>query len=499
MSTISINYILRRWLVSLSGILLGLIAATLLLLWLGNKSHSAQAADSPLPLEGLGVRASADWWAAVKDNLAQEGDIAPTSLISSPAQTLNGETTDDDFGYPVATAGDVNGDGYADVIVGAYLYNNTTGRAYLYLGSANGLSATPAFTATGEGPLNAFGFAAGTAGDVNGDGYADVILGASNYDGSSGQGRVYFHLGSASGLSASPVLTITGKPGSNFGLSATTAGDVNGDGYADVIIGAPTSFVTDTGHAYLYLGSASGLSSTPALTGTGDASSYGFLVGTAGDVNGDGYADVIVGEHRSNNSGRAYLYLGSVSGLSAAPAITLTGEANSGYTWRSVGTAGDVNGDGYADVIVGASLIYSYTGQAYVYLGSASGLSTTPAFTATGEAADSQLGFSAATAGDVNSDGYADIVIGAPRYNNFTGRAYIFLGSPGGLKATPALTVTGEMTSNLGISVGTAGDVSGDGYADFIVGAIGYDNYTGRAYVYHGGADAKLYLPLISR
>jgi FG-GAP repeat protein/VCBS repeat protein len=487
MTTFSLNHIVRRWLVSFSGILLGLIAATLLLLWIANTPHRAQAADSPHPAADA-QSASDDWWAAIKDQLARDSSISPAALTSSPAQILNGETTGEDFGYPVATAGDVNGDGYADVIVGAYLYNNGTGRAYVYMGSANGLSTTPVFTATGEEPDSAFGFAAATAGDVNGDGYADVIVGASNYGVG---GRIYLFFGSASGLSSTPAFTATGSiPGGNFGLSATAAGDVNGDGYADVIVGAPNSNPPDMGHAYLYLGSASGLSATPAFTGTGEMDAYGISAGTAGDVNGDGYADVIIGEIRTGDSGRAYIYLGTASGLSATPALTLTGEASNDSFGRSVGTAGDVNGDGYADVIVGASSIYSYTGQAYVYLGSASGLSATPAFIATGETTDSQLGLSAATAGDVNSDGYADIVIGAPRYNNFTGRSYVYLGSANGLKTTPALTVTGEATNSaFGGSAATAGDVNGDGYVDIIIGAPEFGSGTGRAYVYHGAAD----------
>ena len=137
----------------------------------------------------------------------------------------------------MATAGDVNGDGYADVVVGAYGYSSDTGRAYVYLGGASGLATTAATTLTGEATGNDFGDSVATAGDVNGDGYADVVVGAYGY--SSGTGRAYVYLGGASGLATTAATTWTGEATDNyFGYSVATAGDVNGDGYADVVVGA---------------------------------------------------------------------------------------------------------------------------------------------------------------------------------------------------------------------------------------------------------------------
>ena len=150
--------------------------------------------------------------------------------------------------------------------------------------------------------------------------------------------------------------------------------------------------------------------------------------------------------------------------------------------------AGDVNGDGYADVIVGAQGYSSHTGRAYVYHGGPSGLSASPAFTATGEGPDNFFGAAVAGAGDVNGDGYANVIVGAYGYSGETGRAYVYHGGPSGLSASPAFTATGAATDeNFGLSVAGTGDVNGDGYANLIVGADGFDSDTGRSYVFHGG------------
>jgi len=151
-------------------------------------------------------------------------------------------------------------------------------------------------------------------------------------------------------------VTMTGESTNNyFGISASTAGDVNGDGYSDVIVGA-TGFdnvQTDEGRAYVYHGSATGLSATANWTGESNQANalFGNSVSTAGDVNGDGYSDVIVGalsyENGQANEGRAYVYHGSAAGLSATANWTAESDQEEAYFGWSVSTAGDVNGDGY--------------------------------------------------------------------------------------------------------------------------------------------------------
>jgi hypothetical protein len=204
-------------------------------------------------------------------------------------------------------------------------------------------------------------------------------------------------------------------------------------------------------------------------------------------VNGDGYSDVVVGAPGYGDLGRVYGYAGSADGLDAVPTFVATGEDIHGHFGYSAGMAGDVNRDGFDDLIVGADRQSSNTGCVYVYAGSMNGLSTTPIFTATGEGEHNHFGYSASTAGDTNGDGYDDVIVGAYHYNDSTGRVYVYAGNANGLSSTPILTATGEgPASSFGRSVGKAADVNGKGRAGLVVGACGYDNYTGRAYVYLG-------------
>jgi hypothetical protein len=165
-------------------------------------------------------------------------------LASTPNWMVDGDQAAALLGYSVGTAGDVNGDGYADAIVGAPDYDNgqtDEGRAYVFHGSASGLSLTASWTAESDQASASFGYSVGTAGDVNGDGYADAIVGASWADnGQANEGRAYVYHGSAVGLLAAPSWKAEGnQPDALFGTSVGTAGDVNGDGYADAIVGAP--------------------------------------------------------------------------------------------------------------------------------------------------------------------------------------------------------------------------------------------------------------------
>jgi predicted outer membrane repeat protein len=212
-------------------------------------------------------------------------------------------------------------------------------------------------------------------------------------------------------------------------------------------------------------------------------------VGTAGDVNGDGYADLVVGAPGYDSAaGRVYVYYGGGAGLTAGLAAWTTSGENGGDGFgSSVGTAGDVNGDGYTDLVVGAPGHSSDTGKVYVYHSSVYGLNV-PSSELTGENAGDYFGSSVGTAGDVNGDGFSDLVVGAPGHSSDRGKAYVYHGSLTRLTGSAAWSVVGGSGGdNFGQAVGTAGDaIGGDGYADLVVGAPGHSSDKGKAYVYRG-------------
>ena len=414
-----------------------------------------------------------------------------------------------EYGGSVATAGDVNGDGYDDVIVGAALYSHgqsSEGRAFVYEGSAVGLSTRPAWSAEGDQAAAYFGHAVATAGDVNGDGYDDVIVGADLFDGGQdNEGKAFAYYGSPSGLSATPNWTAEGNQlDAIFGSSVGTAGDVNGDGYDDVIVGALewTNGQSGEGAAFVYLGSPSGLSTGPAWTAQGDqvSAEFGSAVGMAGDVNGDGYDDVIVGateyDHGQTDEGAAFVFQGSATGLSTAASWMGESNADSSRFGVSAGTAGDVNGDGFSDVVVGA---YTYLpgGRAYAYYGSPLGLSLSPNWIGKTSQSGADLGISVASAGDTNGDGFDDVLVGANLFDHGQtdeGRAFTFLGSASGLAGTPAWIAEADQDgAYFGFSTAGAGDVNGDALADRIVGAVFYEHgqfHEGAAFAYDGSVIA---------
>ncbi|MEW5870494.1 MAG: FG-GAP-like repeat-containing protein [Chloroflexota bacterium] len=452
--------------------------------------------------------------------------VQVTAVISGATTAPNwvclGYQTTAHSGMSVATAGDVNRDGFSDVIVGVPDYDSLglvdVGMTFVYYGSANGLSYSFDWNWVGAHANDRLGSSVATAGDVNGDGYSDVIIGASTWDDGAqiDEGKVYVFHGSASGLS----LVVNWSYESNqanarLGSTVATAGDVNGDGYSDVILGA-SDFKSDSplvtkGRAWVFHGAPGGLVTSPAwyLDGAQENDWLGYSVGTAGDVNGDGYADVLVSAPGSDlgsmtDNGVVYINYGSSTGLSYTVYSSLYGEASYEFLGVSVSTAGDINGDGYCDVIIGSPLrnAASDGGLVRVYHGASYGLSTSLAWHIWGDEAYGKLGWSVATAGDVNSDGYADVIIGQKEYNGTgtdQGRALIWLGSSGGLGPYADTVSSADWQTSLpfdnaqyGYSVATAGDVNGDGYSDVITSAPYYSgNYTeeGLVFVFHGGPD----------
>ena len=393
------------------------------------------------------------------------------------------------FGYSVKSAGDVNGDGFDDAIIGAREYwegELAEGAAFIYFGSSAGQFGTPAWLVQSNQQFASMGGSVDTAGDVNGDGYDDVLVGAYQYTiGEVGEGVVFAYYGSPTGPSTTPDwIGQVNQADAKFGWSVSHAGDVNNDGYDDVVIGSRyyTNGQTDEGKAFLYLGSANGLASTPAWSKEIDIqdAGFGYSVSAAGDANGDGYDDVLVTSYNyiygTLNGGKAYLFLGKYGGLETAPAwVGESGIPMDGY--GTVGAnAGDVNGDGYSDILVGAPSgdNDAVNGKAYLYLGSAAGPSLQPDWVEDGEN-DTLFGYSLDSAGDYNHDGYDDIVVGDQIYfvyPSIAGAIFLYLGGPSGPGATPYLSYTsGANNSAFATDVGGVGRFNGDLYDDFLVGA----------------------------
>lgn len=486
----------------------------------------------------------------------------------SPAQgfIIQGDTTGDGAGSGVSSAGDVNGDGFDDLIVGAPFGadgGTNAGEAYVVFGSGSGfgadvggrqvidlttLSAAQGFIIQGDDGADNAGSSVSAAGDVNGDGFDDLIIGAqgaatAGYN--AGEAYVVFGSGSGFGsdvggrqvidlttLSAAQGFVIQGDSlGDRAGISVSTAGDVNGDGLADLIVGAHfgDDGGSEAGEAYVVFGSASGfgtdvggrqvidlttLSAAQGFIIQGDTAGdfAGFSVCDAGDVNGDGFDDIIVGalygDDGGPSSGEAYVVFGSGSGfgtsvggrqvidlttLSAAQGFIIQGDAAGDKTGNSVSAAGDVNGDGFDDLLVGAYFgDDSDSGLVYVVFGTDGGFGTdiggrqvidVSVLTAgegveiAGAAANDRVGMSVSSAGDVDNDGFADLIVGSINNSDGgtgAGAAYVIFGGTFGAEAGGGVFIGSAVADTF---VGGAGTdtIFGDGGADVLRAGAGND------------------------
>lgn len=468
----------------------------------------------------------------ILSNAQFSSTIEVNTLNGSNGFVINGFDSLDFLGGAVSYAGDVNGDGNDDLIVGATGADpngNLSGSSYLVLGSVTGFQ-SPILPASlipfnGVHIAENSGSSVSNLGDVNGDNVDDFIIGAyeANTNGNSLSGASYVVFGNTNRFNPTELSSLNGANGfvingeDQFdlsGYSVSSAGDVNDDGINDIFIGAIYGGSGDNGASYIVYGSSNSFPSSLnisslngtngfAINGISNGDYTGISVDTAGDFNNDGIDDLIIGAATANKS---YIVFGNANGLThpfnlsslnGNNGFVINGISASDNTGISVSKAGDFNADGIDDVVIGADYADADgidSGAAYVVFGQA--LSTFPlqmnlsdlngnnGFAIHGNAASDYFGESVSNAGDLNGDGIDDLVIGATNTDTNgidSGSSYVLFGSSTGFPNTISASnvhIYGGFTVNglsagdsLGSSVGYAGDVNADGIDDVIVGA----------------------------
>ncbi|WP_052700665.1 beta strand repeat-containing protein [Methylocucumis oryzae] len=454
------------------------------------------------------------------------------STLSSSKAGFKITGTESSYTGSAVSYGDLNGDGFSDMIISAPgdAYGIKKGAVYVLYGKGGAFTDTAVTKANAQFTSNSSVNTGKSvsAGDINGDGIADLVVGATGSIFGSSDGEVFVVFGKTGGigtlnLSSSAIkpsdgIRLSGGDTKILGYSVSSAGDFNGDGIDDLVIGAIAPYSKPApGVAYIVFGGHD-ISSLDLGTLNGEngfkfssltsGDSLGGSVSSAGDINGDGYDDVIIGapfaDTSGTNSGASYVLFGKASGfddlttadLNGRNGFVVSGATDNNFSGFPVSGAGDFNGDGYSDLLITAP----YADSVYVLFGKATGFSASLNVSSlTGKngfkisgASFSKLGDSASNAGDVNGDGFDDILIGQ---TSDTGNAYVVFGKASGFSDLSISALNGQngfkLTGvndgdNTGGAVSSAGDLNGDGFDDLIVGASGVNNETGAAYVIQG-------------
>ncbi|MBL8680786.1 MAG: VCBS repeat-containing protein [Myxococcales bacterium] len=403
----------------------------------------------------------------------------------------------------LGTRFDCNGDGIADIVGSGPLAVrggvSSAGVVHVWHGAVTPPT-SPARTLTGTNLRENFGASIADAGDVNGDGYSDLVIGATFYDpgGMPGLGAARVYTGSPTGISAAPWFTITGRVAGDRLAVVTGGGDFNGDGYGDVAVGAPTGTNGTSravGYVLVYQGGRDTMQLAAALT---EADSFGSALAVVGDRDGDQFPELAVGQPRAmmagSEIGSVLVYRGSPSGLTRTPTIVTDTVVNTRFA-ESVGNGGDINGDGLAELLVGvpgaSPMDRLNVGELRVFYGR----DALPVQSITGRVAGDEFGSTVSTAGDINASGRWSVLVGAPIANPMSrtraGEVHLFFASVTGLLAPAVRVLPGSGPGDeLGRALGGPGDVNGDGRADMLVGLPTANTGRGAISVLAGDNDA---------
>jgi hypothetical protein len=438
---------------------------------------------------------------------------AVTVDLLSPSWMQDGSLQGADYGYALAGAGDVNDDGYADLLIGAahetYI-NYRAGAAYLYLGSRSGLGSSPYWTAGGSESGEFFGAAVSGAGDLNCDGIDDIAIGAYRWKNDAStpdEGAVFVFYGSRTGLSTTPDwMQQSNQKDAQYGYTVAGAGDVNNDGCDDLLVGARwyDNEYNNEGAVFLYYGSPDGLSSTPAWTFYGGQNGAALGAALAGgfDANNDEIADLLIGapyyDNGQQDEGRVLFFLGSPDGPGDTPDWYADGNQIDARFGFSVAGLADVNKDEYDEIAIGAPKAENPLGgdgMVYVFYGSGGIPSLQADWTGGLPLESTGYGSSISSGGDANGDGFGDLIVGANLYSNdqsAEGAIFIYTGGESGLSIEPMWKAEGNKAdTEFGFATASAGDVDNNGCSDIAVGAPRYRLSTdpiGRAFVFLGRA-----------